>query len=743
MLKLFSRAIFFVLLTLCVPMVDAEDTPLSSDVLHPEAEANVSQRPLSVLQESVAAASSDDGYNAGPDEVFDLSASRQAAAIYEAGLPSSAVSRKRGDPIHLTFDDPGATVGFTNALESAWTRVAKRPHLQQLWETSPFLSPLFGSSGSASSGIANLCQFGLAPPMPQLTLAPREVTMELTRKRLALADNMVFARAVKKFSNLSWPDSNEIDRAKAIGRWRFIIGTAPEQFEIGRMILEDLATGSEASVEEKVIADAFANKATRTLLVRAGPLILYIQYCKRLDLSAFPILEPQIYQYICFLRDAGSAATKAASFKSSLAFAMGSLGLIGVDLVLSSSRVSGAAFMQHLMKPMLKQRRAFYVMEVLWFEELCGGAIDVRDRVFAGYLLFLIYARARSGDCALVSHVLWDVEGSSFGFVEVGTTSAKTSRTVAQRTRFLPLTAPRLGLLSEPWADNWKRARLESGLQDFSDESGFPLMPAPLLTGGWSDRPLSAGEVRKWTIELLLIRDEQTPTDLLGTRSGKVTGLSWMSKVGAIDSVRRFLGYHIAPGDKSMSTYSRDAAAEPLRQFCKMLSMIRLGVFEPDKTRSGYLSDSVRILGFYNWDETMIPSLISAEESHEAPEEESDSQLGSVVSRAEEFVLPSDLIVQAASESEQSSSSDESVGADVSLAAEEVVKPGGSGSQPSSSVCADVLFFHDTLTTVHVQSVSDPAKLRCGRTLRRGFTKMQAVVFHWPKCKDCFLKCIA
>ena len=68
--------------------------------------------------------------------------------------------------------------------------------------------------------------------------------------------------------------------------------------------------------------------------------------------------------------------------------------------------------------------------------------------------------------------------------------------------------------------------------------------------------------------------------------------------------------------------------------------------------------------------------------------------------------------------------------------------PEGRGSQSSFSICgAEVLFFHDTLTTVHVQSVSDPLKLRCGRTLRRGFTKMQAVVFHWPKCKDCFLKC--
>ena len=35
-----------------------------------------------------------------------------------------------------------------------------------------------------------------------------------------------------------------------------------------------------------------------------------------------------------------------------------------------------------------------------------------------------------------------------------------------------------------------------------TDGNGFPLIPEPLLTGGQSDRPLSAGEVRKWAVEL-------------------------------------------------------------------------------------------------------------------------------------------------------------------------------------------------------------------------------------------------
>ena len=51
-----------------------------------------------------------------------------------------------------------------------------------------------------------------------------------------------------------------------------------------------------------------------------------------------------------------------------------------------------------------------------------------------------------------------------------------------------------------------------AGILDFNSGSGFALMPP--LTGGWSDRPLSAGKVSKWAIEFLLLRDPLTPTEI-------------------------------------------------------------------------------------------------------------------------------------------------------------------------------------------------------------------------------------
>jgi hypothetical protein len=168
-----------------------------------------------------------------------------------------------------------------------------------------------------------------------------------------------------------------------------------------------------------------------------------------------------------------------------------------------------------------------------------------------------------------------------------------------------------------------------------------------------------------------------------------------MSKVGASDSVRRFLGYHIAPGDKSMATYSRDAAAEPLRQFCKMLLMIRLKQFDPDVSRSGYLAESVRTLGFEHWSEDRMPSFYTEADWD-------NCGIGSALRKpvvlnsttvAPASEIPVPIVVPVDSDSEGSSSSDESVDADVSLAQTDIVEQVASAGDASSSSGAEVLFF--------------------------------------------------
>ena len=68
----------------------------------------------------------------------------------------------------------------------------------------------------------------------------------------------------------------------------------------------------------------------------------------------------------------------------------------------------------------------------------------------------------------------WDFTGDADGLVEAATIHAKISSAVAQFTRCLSLTAPRLGLGETPWDDNWLKARVEAVLSD-SDFDDFVL----------------------------------------------------------------------------------------------------------------------------------------------------------------------------------------------------------------------------------------------------------------------------
>ena len=88
------------------------------------------------------------------------------------------------------------------------------------------------------------------------------------------------------------------------------------------------------------------------------------------------------------------------------------------------------------------------------------------------------------------------------------------------------------------------------------------------------------------------------------------------------------------------------------------------------------------------------------------------------------------------SDSEGSSSSDESVDTDVSLSKQislsrvfllVILAP------PRELRCYSFMILSQRFTVF--------AKLRSGRTLRMGYTRVQSLGFHWPVCRDCFNKC--
>ena len=170
--------------------------------------------------------------------------------------------------------------------------------------------------------------------------------------------------------------------------------------------------------------------------------------------------------------------------------------------------------------------------------------------------------------------------------MEVGLLQHKTAK--AGRQVLLPIVAPSVGVSGVRWAEAWLKAR-ES--QHLDAASSGCLMPTPRAGGGWSDVRLNTMEL-SIALRGLLRSGGFSDVDLtnIGCHSLKATALSWVAKAGVCKSIRRTLGGHAKPKDRSMAAYSRDELAAPLRELVRVLGMIRSRDFNPEATRSGRLA---------------------------------------------------------------------------------------------------------------------------------------------------------
>ena len=72
----------------------------------------------------------------------------------------------------------------------------------------------------------------------------------------------------------------------------------------------------------------------------------------------------------------------------------------------------------------------------------------------------------------------------------------------------------------------------------------------------------------------------------MGAHSLKATTLSWMAKYMVPERVRRLMGYHVKPKDKSVLVYSRDALATGLEYLTRIINDIQQKKFRPDAPRN-------------------------------------------------------------------------------------------------------------------------------------------------------------
>ncbi|CAE7482471.1 unnamed protein product [Symbiodinium microadriaticum] len=153
--------------------------------------------------------------------------------------------------------------------------------------------------------------------------------------------------------------------------------------------------------------------------------------------------------------------------------------------------------------------------------------------------------------------------------------------------RYLPVVAPVLGVRSDPWGVVWHELLLKLGV---TLREGWPLLPVPMLGGGYQQAPVSPEHAGRLLRELLRreLGDAES-ISALGTHSLKRTVLSWLAKYGLPREVRTILGYHSSDCGTEI-VYARDTLSGPLRQMQEVLEAVTFGRFRPDATRSGYFA---------------------------------------------------------------------------------------------------------------------------------------------------------
>ena len=509
---------------------------------------------------------------------------------------------------------------------------------------------------------------------------------------------------------MPWDQAEVDDRQKVFAGWLVIIDEARKCCKAAEMIDQS---------GEEVLEDIFARKKNGTLQVRLSAMMMYVRWARSKGLVAFPLTEAQCYCYVDGLRRDGAPATRATSFRGALAFCKGTIQLEGVDEVLESTRIAGSSHRSYMTKRVLKQRDALTVNQVMTLEAVVAGReFPMRDRLFAGHCLLCVYGRLRMGDSQGIEN-----EPQVFGgYLEGGTAIHKTDGLRGRARRVLPVVAPAVGVSGLAWAEEFLKLRHLAGLKAMP---GMPFLPTPVVGGGWSRAKLATPEATVWLCEVLQKYSGTSSLGNVGAHSLKATALSWMAKAMVHEKVRRLMGYHVKPKDKSVMIYSRDALAEGLETLTGIIERIRNLKFRPDAPRNqrwqheeepGASTSSPGVVPDDEGDEEVIPGGEPKLDMLEVPTP--DKKMHRIVS-----------LEDLSSESEET---DEECGESArNLEAVLRAKIG-----PPKKANHD-LYRHGLTGTLHHGSVT-PGKLACGRAITPVMFKPEEVVYGLGSfCKVC------
>ena len=381
-------------------------------------------------------------------------------------------------------------------------------------------------------------------------------------------------------------------------RWTVLVLMCPTASSTGRMLMEYAhAFGDDWDKCCKVVAQCLGGKSVATLKKRYGQVSRYIGYIEsELFSPPFPLVKLTVFDYLNSLAERNEfSATQ--GFVECLNFLQHVLGFDVPINFLTDPWVSGVLRGLRNKRPTKKQSRTLKVAELKFLESFLENETkSVIDSYAAGCFLMMVYSRARVGDMAAIKQCIADVSphsGGLMGYLEVHSLSHKSRSTTNGVGLNMSLVAPINGLGEKCWGRTFLQIAKRVGLDFETRKGGEPFLPAPDVSGGWSARPVSSSEAKKWLCTMLKQMQGFDPTGLTG-HGLKATTLSMLSKFGASEEVRLILGHHSLRKKSTLESYSRDIQAAPLRVLESMFSAIKKGQFHPDMTRSGMIGEQLQ-----------------------------------------------------------------------------------------------------------------------------------------------------
>ena len=674
--------------------------------------------------------------------------------------------------------DVSASVDVDASLQSAWQSLQDRGP-QQIWEDG-FWSQVFGNQSQAFLAPA-FTQFDRPMQIGSFAEIPEDESSVLggrTLKKPRTATDL-FLQVVKKGKQISWQDEREARRQCALKKWLELIYSWKPDIKIRVWIDECVDLQSKLDMLE----DVFAGKAPQTLMKRANSMT---RFCKDAAdmLVVFPCTESEAYMLLYQDRINKGPASRRKAYLEAFAFCKFVLNVDEITPVLQSKRCFGTAVRNE--QEVLKQASPLLVCELVTLHGLTHDKSSLWDAVFAGAVLFVVYARARWSDAQHVEKIIADMdfEEDTIAFIEGRTSVHKSLNATAFKHRMLPLVAITDGVRVDKWAEDWLDCRRVLGIRDPPEH---PLMPAPDETGAPTVRPLDSSEAGEWSRAVLVKAGHTVEGRKLTSHSLKATCLSFAAKRGFSQPDRLTLGYH-AHQDMA-HRYARDAMSRPLQLLSDMMREIREGVFVPDNKRSGRLMPKgATEVGkgsslFPTPKQAPAPfSLVEDTASldplpaaqQEVPQNELESVASSDNGISSQHALGSFSLVEEATSTVQPGQflhSDSTMLVDLMSQAREILEVvqhelGSAASsdngvtsssrsdsepdlespkvcKPPEAVVGSVMVQHKKWRTVHLVPEGFKKFLQCGRALNEAFSWEPQLRWDTPKCRQCFKSAVS